>query len=105
MPPRDDSERSSVRLVTRWVYHSLGKTGCLERAAMLLKQAKYFVEPGEISVFGTREGMTFSVRCDAEDIAILSTAYRHRQSAETENQRFNEIALPLPTLVLRVSPL
>ncbi|MGE8063571.1 hypothetical protein [Pseudomonas sp. NPDC089569] len=90
-PPIDDSETSSVRVTTSWLQHSLSQTGCLEHARAALAKARYFVEPGDISVFGYREGMTFSIRCDYEGVAFFAVAYRHRPSTQTQDRVLNEI--------------
>lgn len=90
-PPIDDSETSSVRVTTSWLQHSLSQTGCLEHARAALAKARYFVEAGDRSVFGYREGMTFSIRCDYEGVAFLAVAYRHRPSTQTQDRILNEI--------------
>ncbi|WP_143515837.1 hypothetical protein [Pseudomonas sp. R37(2017)] len=90
-PPIDDSETSSVRVTTSWLQHSLSQTGCLEHARAALAKARYFVEGGDRSVFGYREGMTFSIRCDYEGVAFLAVAYRHRPSTQTQDRILNEI--------------
>ncbi|MGZ9738366.1 hypothetical protein [Pseudomonas azerbaijanorientalis] len=90
-PPVDDSDTSSVRVTTSWLKHSLSQTGCLEHARAALKKARYFVEAGERSVYGLREGMTFSIRCDYEGVAFFAVAYRHRPSTQTQDRILNEI--------------
>ena len=90
-PPVDDSETSSVRITTSWLQHSLSQTGCLQHARVALTKARYFVEAGERSVYGLREGMTFSIRCDYEGVAFLAVAYRHRPSTQTQDRILNEI--------------
>jgi len=90
-PPVDDSETSSVRITTSWIQHSLSQTGCLQRARAALTKARYFVEAGERSVYGLREGMTFSIRCDYEGVAFLAVAYRQRPSTQTQDRILNEI--------------
>jgi len=90
-PPIDDSETSSVRVTTSWLQHSLSQTGCLEHARAALTKAKYFVEAGDRSVYGVREGMTFSIRCDYEGVAFFAVAYRHRPSTQTQDRILNEI--------------
>jgi hypothetical protein len=90
-PPVDDSETSSVRITTSWLQHSLSQTGCLQHARAALTKARYFVEAGERSVYGLREGMTFSIRCDYEGVAFLAVAYRHRPSTQTQDRILNEI--------------
>lgn len=56
-----------------------------------LTKARYFVEVGERSVYGLREGMTFSIRCDYEGVAFFALAYRHRPSTQTQERVLNEI--------------
>jgi hypothetical protein len=90
-PPIDDSETSSVRLTTSWLQHSLNQTGCLEHARAALTKAGYFVEAGDRSVFGMREGMTFSIRCDYEGVAFFAVAYRHRPTTQLQDRVLNEI--------------
>lgn len=90
-PPIDDSETSSVRITTSWLQHSLSQTGCLQRARAALTKARYFVEAGERSVYGLREGMTFSIRCDYEGVAFFAVAYRKRPSTQTQDRILNEI--------------
>jgi len=90
-PPVDDSETSSVRITTSWLQHSLSQTGCLQHARAALTKARYFVEAGERSVYGLREGMTFSIRCDYEGVAFLAVAYRHMPSTQTQDRILNEI--------------
>ncbi|WP_152670410.1 hypothetical protein [Pseudomonas putida] len=90
-PPIDDSETSSVRVTTSWLQHSLSQTGCLEHARAALIKARYFVEAGERSVYGLREGMTFSIRCDYEGVAFFAVAYRKRPSTQTQDRILNEI--------------
>lgn len=90
-PPEDDSETSSVRIVTNWKEHSLGQAGCMQNAKAVLTQAKYFIDIGERSVYGLREGMTFSIRCDYEGVAFFAVAYRHRPSVETQNRIMGEV--------------
>ncbi|MFY0727244.1 hypothetical protein [Pseudomonas sp. NFX15] len=90
-PPVDDSETSSVRITTSWLQHSLSQTGCIEHAKQALTKARYFVEAGDRSVFGMREGMTFSIRCDYEGVAFFSVAYRHRPSTQLQDRVLNEI--------------
>ncbi|WP_151214057.1 hypothetical protein [Pseudomonas fluorescens] len=90
-PPIDDSETSSVRVTTSWLQHSLSQTGCLNHARAALTKARYFVEAGERSVYGLREGMTFSIRCDYEGVAFFAVAYRHRPSTQTQDRILNEI--------------
>lgn len=90
-PPEDDSETSTVRITTNWKEHALSKVGCMEHAKAVLTQAKYFVDAGERSIFGLREGMTFSIRCDYEGVAFFAVAYRHRPSVETQNRIMDEV--------------
>lgn len=90
-PPVDDSETSSVRVTTSWIQHSLSQTDCLKHAKAALTKARYFVDAGDRSVYGLREGMTFSIRCDYEGVAFLAVAYRHRPSAQTQDRILNEI--------------
>jgi hypothetical protein len=90
-PPIDDSETSSVRITTSWLQHSLSQKGCLEHARAALAKARYFVEAGERSVYGLREGMTFSIRCDYEGVAFFAVAYRQRPSTQTQDRILNEI--------------
>ena len=90
-PPIDDSETSSVRLTTSWLQHSFSQTGCLEHARVALTKARYFVEAGNRSVFGFRQGMTVSIRCDYEGVAFLAVAYRQRPTTETQDRILNEI--------------
>ncbi len=90
-PPIDDSETSSVRVTTSWIQHSLSQTDCLKHAGAALTKARYFVDAGDRSVFGFREGMTFSIRCDYEGVAFLAVAYRHRPSTQIQDRVLNEI--------------
>ena len=90
-PPIDDSETSSVRVTTSWLQHSFNQTGCLQHARAALTKARYFVEAGERSVYGLREGMTFSIRCDYEGVAFFAVAYRQRPSAQIQDRVLNEI--------------
>jgi hypothetical protein len=90
-PPIDDSETSSVRVTTSWLQHSLTQAGCLQHARAALAKARYFVEAGERSVYGLREGMTFSIRCDYEGVAFFAVAYRQRPSTQTQDRILNEI--------------
>lgn len=90
-PPIDDSETSSVRVTTSWIQHSLSQTDCLKHASAALTKARYFVDAGDRSVYGLREGMTFSIRCDYEGVAFLAVAYRHRPSTQTQDRILNEI--------------
>ena len=90
-PPIDDSETSSVRVTTSWLQHSFNQTGCLQHARAALTKARYFVEAGERSVYGLREGMTFSIRCDYEGVAFFAVAYRHRPSPQAQDRVLNEI--------------
>jgi hypothetical protein len=90
-PPVDDSKTSSVRITTSWLKHSLSQTGCLQHARAALAKARYFVEAGDRSVYGLREGMTFAIRCDYEGVAFLAVAYRHRPSTQTQDRILNEI--------------
>ena len=90
-PPIDDSETSSVRVTTSWIQHSLSQTDCLKHARTALTRARYFVDAGDRSVFGFREGMTFSIRCDYEGVAFLAVAYRHRPSTQVQDRNLNEI--------------
>ena len=90
-PPIDDSETSSVRVTTSWIRHSLSQTDCLKHARAALTKARYFVDAGERSVFGFREGMTFSIRCDYEGVAFLAVAYRQRPSTQIQDRILNEI--------------
>ena len=90
-PPVDDSETSSVRVTTSWLKHPFNQTGCLEHARAALAKARYFVEAGDRTVYGLREGMTFSIRCDYEGVAFFAVAYRHRPSTQTQDRILNEI--------------
>jgi len=90
-PPIDDSETSSVRVTTSWIQHSYSQADCLKHARAALTKARYFVDAGDRSVYGMREGMTFSIRCDYEGVAFLAVAYRHRPSAQTQDRILNEI--------------
>ena len=90
-PPIDDSETSSVRVTTSWIRHSLNQTDCLKHARAALTKARYYVDAGEVSVFGFREGMTVSIRCDYEDVAFFAVAYRNRPSTQTQDQILNQI--------------
>jgi hypothetical protein len=90
-PPIDDSETSSVRVTTSWIQHSLSQAECLKHAQAALTKARYFVDVGDRSVFGFRQGMTFSIRCDYEGVAFLAVAYRQRPSTETQDRILNEI--------------
>lgn len=90
-PPIDDSETSSVRITTSWIKHSLSQVGCLEHARAALTKARYFVDAGDRSVFGFREGMTFSIRCDYEGVAFFAVAYRNRPSTQTQDRILNQI--------------
>jgi hypothetical protein len=90
-PPIDDSETSSVRVTTSWIRHSLSQTDCLKHARTALTKARYFVEAGERTVYGLREGMTFSIRCDYEGVAFLAVAYRQRPSPQIQDRILNEI--------------
>ncbi|MGH8383986.1 MAG: hypothetical protein ACRESJ_00575 [Pseudomonas sp.] len=90
-PPIDDSETSSVRITTSWIQHSLSQVDCLKHAQAALTKARYFVDAGDRSVFGFRQGMTFSIRCDYEGVAFLAVAYRQRPSTETQDRILNEI--------------
>lgn len=90
-PPIDDSATSSVRVTTSWLQHSLSQTGCLEHATAALTKARYFVEAGDRSVYGLREGMTFAIRCDYEGVAFFAVAYRHRPDTQTQDRVLNEI--------------
>ncbi|WP_223503798.1 hypothetical protein [Pseudomonas sp. GL-RE-29] len=90
-PPIDDSETSSVRVTTSWLQHSFSQTGCMEHARAALTKARYFVETGDRSVYGLREGMTFSIRCDYEGVAFFAVAYRNRPSTQTQDRILNQI--------------
>ena len=90
-PPIDDSETSSVRVTTSWIRHSLSQTDCLKHARAALTKARYFVDAGERSVFGLREGMTISIRCDYEGVAFFAVAYRHRPSTQMQDRILNDI--------------
>jgi hypothetical protein len=91
-PPVDDSETSSVRVTTSWIQHSLTQVQCLKHAQVALSKAGYFVDAGERSVFGFREGMTFSIRCDYEGVAFLAVAYRIRPSTEVQDRILNQVS-------------
>lgn len=90
-PPIDDSETSSVRVTTSWLQHSFSQSDCLKHARAALTKARYFVDAGDRSVFGLREGMTFSIRCDYEGVAFFAVAYRHRPSPQAQDRVLNEI--------------
>ncbi|WP_157214470.1 hypothetical protein [Pseudomonas sp. GM21] len=90
-PPIDDSKTSSVRVTTSWIRHSLSQTDCLKHARTALTKARYFVDAGDRSVFGFREGMTVSIRCDYEGVAFVAVAYRNRPSAQMQDRILNEV--------------
>lgn len=90
-PPVDDSETSSLRVTTTWLQHSLSQAGCLAHAKAALTKARYFVEAGDRSVYGLRQGMTFAIRCDYEGVAFFAVAYRQRPSVEAQDRVLNEI--------------
>lgn len=91
-PPNDDSDKSSVRVTTNWVTHSLGKAGCLEHAKTILAKAQYYIDTqGPHSVWGLSEGKTVTIRCDYEGVAFFVIAYRHRPDQETQNKLLNDL--------------
>jgi hypothetical protein len=90
-PPNDDSERSTVRVNTNWVEHSLDWHECLERARVSLTKFKYFVDISDKSVFGLKEGITVSVRCDYEGVAFVVSAFRRRPEQAVQEQIMQEL--------------
>ena len=85
-PPNDDSEKSTVRVTTAWTVHKLDMNGCLARAATVLAYEKYFVDPTEVSVYGLKEGITVSFRCDYEGVVFVVVAHRKRPDQATQDR-------------------
>ena len=85
-PPNDDSKTSTVRVSTAWVDHNLDKNGCLSRAATVLANDNYFVDPTDGAVYGLKEGMTVSFRCDHKGVVFVVVAYRKRPDQATQTR-------------------
>ncbi|MEJ8851258.1 hypothetical protein [Variovorax rhizosphaerae] len=90
-PPNDDSDRSTVRVNTYWATHALGKAACLQRAKETLTKLEYFVDITEKSVFGLKEGLTASIRCDYKGLAFFVMAFRTRPDAPTQQKLLADV--------------
>ncbi len=81
-----------MRVSTAWEDHNLSLEGCFSRASAILAEEKYFVDLSKFSVFGLKDGMTVSFRCDHKGVVFIAIAYRKRPDQATQDRIINGIA-------------
>lgn len=80
--------------MTNWINHSLGISGCVERARASLSKAGYFIDSTEKSVVGLKPSMAANIRCDLEGTAFFVIAFRNRPDEAKQATFFDELVAP-----------